>query len=296
MLMSANEAGALDKFVEAGGVLIASGMTAGFDARGDRSAAVPLACFPLQSYEAPVRVNGWTLDPAKSEVKVTGRVPIDGFYFGGVLKPGAKNLMPFAPDQRFGPPELSFALPDVNRALLDFMLLFGKGFAVHIPWFIDWQYYRDGLPVHQQLIAALISRFSPPQICTLEGTGPVELMAMRRGDSGPMLLHVVNYAGQRNGLYAPAPRLHDLRIGIAGHSQFKARALVSGQPLQTIQRANDPDRTCLHFRPWVRSKPSWWKAEEPQPHETARRDPLTLSSRRIRTGEIDRLIFGHVEY
>jgi hypothetical protein len=74
-------------------------------------------------------------------------------------------------------------------------------------------------------------------------------MVMRRGNSGPMLLHVVNFAGQRNGLYAPAPRLHDLRIGIAWHSQFKARALVSGQPLQTIQRANDPDRTWFALPP-----------------------------------------------
>ena len=30
----------------------------------------------------------------------------------------------------------------------------GKGHAVHIPWHIDWQYYRDGLPVHQEIIAA----------------------------------------------------------------------------------------------------------------------------------------------
>ena len=251
LLMSAQEAAALDKFVEAGGVLIASGMTAGFGPRGDRASAVPLACFPLQSYEAPARVNGWTLDPAKSDVKVTGRVPIDAFYFGGVPRPGVKSLMPFAPDQRFGPPELSFALPDAQpRPLPGIAVLpFGKGHAVHIPWLLEWQYYRDGFPVHQQLLAGLISRFSAPQICTLEGSGPVELMVMRRGASGQMLLHVVNYAGQRNGLYAPAPQLHDLRIGIAGKSKLRARSLVNGQSLKVIDRAGDPARTWFSLPP-----------------------------------------------
>jgi hypothetical protein len=251
MLMSAGEAAALDKFVEAGGLLIASGMTAGFDTRAERVSAIPLASFPLQSYGVPERVKGWTLDPAKSELKVTGRVPVDAFYFGGALKAGAANLMGFAPDQRFGPPEFSYAVPGsgVRASPGVTAFAYGKGHAVHIPWFIEWHYYRDGLPVHQQLMASLIARYAPAQACTLAGEGAVELMYLRRGSAGPMLLHVVNYAGQRNTLYAPAPHLHGLRLGVRGAASGNAQALVAGQSLKGAPDAGDPGLTWFELPP-----------------------------------------------
>jgi hypothetical protein len=250
MMMSAAEAAALDTFVDKGGLLIATGVTAGYDATGKPAPAVPMACLPTQSYGAATRVDGWTLDNTKGELKLSkGRVPLDALYFGGLLKAGTTNLMPFAPDQRFGPPELSYAIPGAaaRSAPGVAMLAYGKGRAVHIPWLIDWQYYRDGLPVHQELLAALIARYAPPQTATLTGDGPVELMQLSRGEKGPMLLHVVNYAGQRNTLYAPAPRLHDLRLGLAGRPAVEARALVSGRTLKG--RIGEDGRTWFDLPP-----------------------------------------------
>ena len=251
MLMSPVEAPALDNFVRAGGLLITSGMTAGFDARGEPVTSIALTSFPLQSYGNPSRVKGWTYDPTNSELKVTGRVPIDAFYFGGPPRKGVTNLMPFAPDQRYGPPEFAYAIPGtaVRTAPGVSVLGYGKGHTVHIPWLIEWQYYRDGLPVHQQIIASLISRYAPAQTCTLAGAGAAELMYLRRNGAGPMLLHIINYTGQRNGLYAPAPKLHDMRIGIRGISSLIARALVSGQSLKGVTYPSDPERTWFELPP-----------------------------------------------
>ena len=128
---------------------------------------------------------------------------------GGTLRPGVTDLVPFAPDQRFGPPEFSYAIPGAATRKVPGVatMAFGKGRAVQMPWLPEWQYYRDGLPVHQQLLAGLIARYAPAQKATLTGDGPVELM-IQAMPSGGLLMHVVNYAGQRNGRYDVPPKLH----------------------------------------------------------------------------------------
>jgi hypothetical protein len=250
MMMSDAEAAALDRFVENGGLLIATGMPAAFDARGERRPGVPLRALPLDRYAASQAIKGWTLDPAISTLKSTGRVPLDGPYFGGPARRDATALMRFAPDQRYGPPEFSYVIPGTaarpNPGVA--ALAFGRGHAVHIPWLIDWHYYRDGLPVHQEIIANLINGYAPPQRFALAGPGPVELMHMDRAD-GSALLHVVNYAGQRNTRYAPAPPLHGLSIGVSGTAPGGVRALVAGQALRGEARAGDPSRTWFTLPP-----------------------------------------------
>jgi hypothetical protein len=231
MVLTPDEARAIDAFVADGGLLIATGMPGSYDAEGQRVAAVPLACLPTASYGEPQEAEGWSLDPTGGSLKVVGRVPIDATYYGGPLRAGVTDLMPFAPDQRYGPPEFSYAVPDAPVRTVPGIAVraHGKGHAVHIPWHIDWMYHRDGLPVHQQIISALIGRYAPPKRFILEGDGPVELMQLGRPD-GRTLLHVVNYAGQRNGRYDVPPKLHGMRLGVQGATS--AQALVNGQALR----------------------------------------------------------------
>lgn len=248
MLLSSEESRALDRFVEQGGLLIASGMFGGFDARGDKLDRTAMTAFPTESYGKPVPAQGWSLDPTKGSFRFSGeRVPIDGVYFGGTLRAGTTDLVPFAPDQRFGPPEFSYAIPgDPARKEPGVIARSsGKGHVVHVPWLFDWHYYRDGLPIHQQLLGKLIERYAPPAQWTLTGDGAVELTAQRTA-AGQTLLHVVNYAGQRNGRYDPAPRLHGLALGVRGAKA--ARALVAGQAIEGKTMVGD-DRTWFELPP-----------------------------------------------
>lgn len=235
MLMGAEEAAALDRFVEQGGLLIASGMAAAFNERGDPLTEVALKSLPTTRYAKPENAEGWTLDPHKGEFKfTTNRVPLDALYFGGELRRGVKNLVPFAPDQRYGPPEFSYAIPDDKPRTVPgvAVLSHGRGNTVHIPWLYEWHYYRDNLPMHQELMASLIQRYAPAQTWTLTGDGPVELTTQRTADGGT-LLHVINYAGQRNGRYNEPPKLHGLTLQVAGRIRGDVRALVAGQTLST---------------------------------------------------------------
>lgn len=251
MMVSPAEATALDNFVRAGGLVIATGITGGYAPDGKAAGSVLMESFPLRSYSAPSKAHGWSLDPKKGQLKVVGRIPIDALYFGGAQKSGVSDLLPFAPDQRFGPPELSYAIPgEPVRDLPGIAVAsYGKGHVVHIPWLPDWQYYRDGLPVHQQIYAALISKYAPPQKAALNGVGPVELMHLQRGNGGPHLLHVVNFAGQRDGLYGPAPELHGMSVGIRGTSAKSAQALVSGKLIKGRRAPNQGDITWFDLPP-----------------------------------------------
>jgi hypothetical protein len=226
------EAAALDAFVSAGGLLIASGMTGAYDDHGKARTAAALASFPLASYDKPQEARGWVLDSAKSPLKyATNPTPIDEFYFGGPLRDGVDNLVPFVPDIRWGPPEYSYVIPGSKPRTIPGVAArkHGNGYAVHIPWLNDWQYNRDGLQVNQQLLASLVRRYAPAQPYTLTGNGAVELTALQSGGSNT-LLHVINYAGQRNGRYDTPPNLAGLSVGVK--TGFRsARSLVTGKAL-----------------------------------------------------------------
>jgi hypothetical protein len=232
LCMSDQEAAALDEFVSNGGLLIASGMTAGFDGAGRPRASIPLASFPTASYGEPQKAEGWVLDSAAGVLKhSTDPTPVDEFYFGGPLRAGTIDLLPFKPDIWWGPPEFSYEIPGSKPRTIPGVAMrqHGRGHAVHIPWLNDWQYYRDGLQPNQQLLAALVARFAPAQPFVLTGKGPVELTASSSGDKN-ILLHVINYGGQRNGRYDAPPELHGLSIGIKG-AYANARSLVTGKTL-----------------------------------------------------------------
>ncbi len=247
LVLTDAEAQAIDAFVEQGGLLIATGKTGSMNSKGEDLASVPLKSLPTSRYGESEDAQGWSLVPDKGAMpQLVGQVPIDGNYYHGTLRPGAEDLIPFGPDRRYGPPELNYAIPgspvrDIPGAAVQ---AYGQGHAVHIPWHIDWQYYRDGLPIHQQILAELIRRYKGPQKFVLEGTGAVEMMQMGRAN-GQSLLHVINYAGQRNGRYNDPPQLHGLRLGVAGPSG-PARMLVAGA---TVQGTREGDRTWFDLPP-----------------------------------------------
>lgn len=233
-ILTDKEADALDDYVRAGGTLIATGQTGGYDGLGKVRPAMAMQSSPVLRYGDIANDHGWTFDAARaSGIDLGGaRIPATGDYYRATAASDAQNLLPRAPDQPFGPPELSYAKPDAPRGDEPGILVrrYGKGTSIHLPWQPDIQYYRDGLPDHSLLFAALIAKYAPPAQVKLNGAGPAELMVMRHPATSRLLIHVINYSGQRNGLYTDPAKLHDLRIGVRGGKV--ADALVAGTSLQ----------------------------------------------------------------
>lgn len=216
-IVSDAEIAALDKFVENGGTLLVTGQTGVSDERGNRRDGIGFQSFPGSSYGEPVDARGWTGNLDTAEINIgQGRMVIDDTYYPMNPRRKSNSLMSRAPDQRYGPPEFTYAIPGDKPGDEPVVLerKYGKGRVIHIPWLPDALYYRHGLVNHRDLITTLVERHAPPRQYLLEGAGPVELMVMHQPSTGKDLIHVINYAGQRDGLYQLPPTISGMKLGV----------------------------------------------------------------------------------
>lgn len=252
-LMDDAEAKALDAYVNEGGVVIATGESGAYDARGVPRNANAMRSSPIASFGQAVDAHGWNFDSDKGPVKCGGaRIPADGMYYSAVTQNGTEEFLPRSPTQRFGPPEFAFAEPDKPAGTESGILVrrFGKGVSVHLPWLPELQYYRDGLPDLREIIGGLIREYAQPQEVKVVGRGRIEVTVQRKKSGRQRLIHVINYAGQDGGRYEEPARLHEILLGIRGTVDGEVKALVSGTKLASMG-PTDADGYCWFTLPPV---------------------------------------------
>jgi hypothetical protein len=105
------------------------------------------------------------------------------------------------------------------------------------------------MDAHRMLFESLIARYAPPPPLLLEGPGPIEMMAMRQPARGRMLVHVINYSGQRNTRYGDPVIAHGLKLGVRGPVGSTARMLVAGTTVRGKRRAGDRDHLWFDLPP-----------------------------------------------
>lgn len=225
--LSDAEAAVLDAFVERGGTIVATGETGLYDERGRRRENFALATFPAdgitgvsEGLETYISVGEDELDFPQTRL-----IHVDGQYFHASAASGAERLLTLMPVQDYGPPELCFPKTVDSDDPGVLVRRAGAGRTVYLPWLPEWLYFRDGLPEHRSLILQLIALGASPP-AKLHGAGPIE-MTVRAKPSGEIVVHLVNYAGQRNSAYEEPPAISGLRLGVPGAAGGKA--LVAGQ-------------------------------------------------------------------
>ena len=238
--LSDTEAKLLDAYVEQGGVLLITGDTGFYDERGIARDTPALASMPVNGKPAArLNMKGSYFRIAEGELPLSQSklLMLDGRYYVCAPKPGAETLLTLLPPQRFGPPELCF--PDFESDQPGVIIAaHGKGKAIYLPWNPEWQYHRDSLPNHRVLIADLLERNIGPAPVVLQGKGSLEVTVQHQQDTGRLLVHVVNFGGQRNNLYEDAPAVHGLRLGVRDVAA-DAKALVAGTALKATSAQAD---------------------------------------------------------
>jgi hypothetical protein len=227
------EARALDAYVERGGTLIATGESGLHDERGTRRESFALESFPalrllraIDDLETYVQIGEGELD-----IRERTLLHLDGWYFDVELHEDAERLFTLLPPQKYGPPELCFAEECEAAGPGALVRRFGEGRTIYLPWLPEWLYFRDGMPEHRALIAELVAWASRPP-AKLTGDGPLELTIRAKDDgAGELVVHLVNYAGQRGSAYEEPSAISGLRLGVKGASG-PARTLVGGRPVE----------------------------------------------------------------
>lgn len=231
--MSNHEAALLDEYVDQGGTVIATGETGLYDERGHRRPSFALRSFPaerLASVESQLQTS-FAVGNDELAFPQTKLIHLDGWFFHTETRPDAEGLLTLLPQPKYGPPELCF--PDQPAGSTPGVLTrgFGKGHSVYLPWLPEWLYFRDGMPEHRELLVQLIGHASQP-IAKLVGAGPLEFtVRAKENGSGDLVVHLVNYGGQRHSAYEEPPVIGGLRLGVKSVAGV-AKALVTGNGIE----------------------------------------------------------------
>jgi hypothetical protein len=75
------------------------------------------------------------------------------------------------------------------------------------------------------------------------------MMVMRQSAAGRMLVHVINYSGQRNTHYGDPVIAQGLKLGVRGPVGSRARMLVAGKAVRGKRRAGDRDHLWFDLPP-----------------------------------------------
>jgi hypothetical protein len=237
--MSDAEAKAIDAWVKAGGVLLATGETGFYDEKGAARDKPALASLPITGKPmARQHMKGayFRVRPGELPIGDVKLLMMDHAYYVTEPKKGAETLLTLLPPQRFGPPELCF--PDYESEMPGAITgAHGKGKAIYVPWHADALYYRDSLPHTRTFLTDLVVRNIPAAPVKVEGLGALELTIQAQPEADKVLVHLINYSGQRNNLYEDAPPLHGLRLGMKGVAG-SGTALVAGKTVAPEGKAD----------------------------------------------------------
>lgn len=239
--MSDAEAAAIDAWVKAGGVLLATGETSLYDQKGITREKLALQSLPIT--DRPMQrqnMKGAYFRVGPGELPIGDNVKLlmlDHAYYVAQPQEGVRTVLKLLPPQRFGPPELCF--PDFESDMPGAIIgTHGKGTAIYVPWHADALYYRDSLPHTRTFLVDLIERHIHPAPAKVTGNGSLEITVQSQPATGKTLVHLINYSGQRNNLYEQAPALHGLRLGIR-NVEGTAEALVAGSSIQPEGGSDD---------------------------------------------------------
>lgn len=214
--LSDREATVLDDWIRQGGTIIATGETGLYDERGTLRDGYALQCFPasrLIKAEAELETSVAT-EPTELEFPHTRLLHLDGWFFHAETRADAETSLTLLPTPEYGPPELCFAQSSAGRGPALLSRRHGKGQAIYLPWLPEWLYFRDGMPEHRELLLQLVGQASQPAV-RVDGAGAVEVtVRCRPGAAGDLVVHLVNYAGQRQSAYEEPPALYGLRLGV----------------------------------------------------------------------------------
>jgi len=231
--MSDAEAEAIDAWVGAGGVLLATGETALYDHKGAFREKPALKSLPITDRPmARHNMKGAYFRVAPGELPIgdVKLLMLDHTYYVAEAGEGAETVLKLLPPQRFGPPELCF--PDFESDMPGAIIgAHGRGKAIYVPWHADALYYRDSLPHTRTFLTDLVARHIAPAPVKVEGRGALEVTVQVQPATGKTLVHLINYGGQRNNLYEEAPALHGLRLGVRD-VEGPATALVAAKDIQ----------------------------------------------------------------
>ncbi len=228
---------ALDRFVEAGRTLVASGRAGSRNAEFEPRPAPPLACLGIERiHEIRQSVRGAYLDiddrQGFSRLGNTDLVFLDGPYVDAEYRPEVERPLRLIPPGPFGPPERC-VLPEPTGEPGLVTNSFGAGRSVYVPWACGTLFHRHGHANTSNFMADALQHHAG--LAPLGGTlSPmVEATLFERTDGAVRLLHLVNGSGVLGPSIVDPVTMRDVDVVLPTDGEpAEVTALVAGRPLE----------------------------------------------------------------
>jgi hypothetical protein len=216
--MSERAVEVVDRFVEQGGKLLATGLTSTCDVKGHPFGHIRLQSIGAKNFEYRPKVQG-SYFRIRNEDKtiLRGFEQIDLMYLNGEvleckLKEGAKGLLGLIPSCMFGPPEKCYITEETDTAGMIYNP-YGKGESAYIPWGLGTHYEKLSNHSHARLLMAVLWDVLGHRESLQVDTSPLVEVTYHRGQSR-FLVSAVNVSGQLGtAFHAPIP-FRDIRFSV----------------------------------------------------------------------------------
>lgn len=216
----------LDRYVEAGGGLVATYDTAGYDDDG-----VPRAELGLSSLGGRRVIDRQTTARSAYLKDTDGTmILLDKAFL--VVEPhsDAEGSMPLVPPSRYGPPEKCYWDIETDHPGL-LSRRHGAGQTALVPWPVGGLFHELRRPEHRRVIASAVRRVARGEpLVETDAPPQVEIVVGRQPGHDRRVVHLVNFSGVDDRAFHDPLEIRDIRLSVRG-SFTSARALRLGEEL-----------------------------------------------------------------
>ena len=220
-LMSTQAKNRIDNYVQAGGKVLATGLTATYGPKGEFSESIDLRCTGVMGIQQVIGYSMGMYLRIRPEDKLTlsGFDDIDIVHLNGDLLDCqlSENALPYLgyiPPHMFGPPEKCYYIEETN---IPGMIAhgYGEGKCVLIPWQIGAQYYLFSTHTQPLLLkAALDDLLELKKSLHTQASSLVEIQVHQQDSTGNLVVNLVNLTGQSGAATLAPIELRNIEISI----------------------------------------------------------------------------------
>jgi hypothetical protein len=235
--LSDEEAARLDRFVERGGTLVASGRSGWRDRELAPRGGPALACLGIERVrEVREDVRGAFLEvddrTGFPRLADTDLVFLDGTYVEAEYLPRTARLLRLIPPGPFGPPERCM-LPAATGEPGLTTHAFGRGSGVFVPWTCGALFHRHGQANTSSFMTDVLEHHAGIAPVGGDLSPMVEVTLLERRDGEGHLLHLVNGSGHVGVSYVRPVTMHDVEVWLPyDRDPTDVTALVTGEGLE----------------------------------------------------------------
>ncbi|HUZ16823.1 MAG TPA: beta-galactosidase trimerization domain-containing protein [Spirochaetia bacterium] len=219
--LSDDVAAKLDRFVENGGTLVASGRSSFFNQDFEERAQPALRSLAIERIEqirTDMRPSYFEIQPEEKKqfprFSVTDLAYIEPEYVYCTYSTGSKGYFKLIPPHKFGPPERCYWDTVVDKPGV-VVTGRGKGKAVYLPWLPGALFHRQGYTNTLDLVADVLEQLAGSEPVGGNLSPQVQVTHFAKEDGSEELVHLVNHSGHFGTTWFPPVTMCDLEVEIA---------------------------------------------------------------------------------